>query len=512
MYNRFTIFNISIPQKLLLLLILLHSYGCARKNFYADTPVVDSTTYQLLQQSPGKVDSVTVQAGRHYERGFIYNALWGKRYRDIWAAPVEVKVLEVNKEKGGLKVEKIGGGMQTISASLVGGNGRTYSLRSVDKRPEVKMPFPFQNLFVSDLVRDQTSALNPYAALVVAPLSEAAGIPHPNPQLVYVRPNEEALGEHKTLLSDNLYMLEEKFNDRRALVGSLKSAENIVSTKRMLENCADSDKHLIDQVAFAKARLLDLLIGDRDRHEEQWEWAVYKENQNYIYRPIPKDRDNAFFRFDDGLFSWILSRKWAQRKFVTFYGDFRDVKALMIKSAYIDARALNQVTALQYDSLAKVLQHEITDEVIEKAVHQLPASVYQLEGKELAEMLKSRRNTLDKAAREFYEALAEEVTIRGTDKDDIFEVERLNNKEIKVIVRRRSDGKVTYRRIFNSFVTDEVSLKGRAGNDVFNLQEQVLKGIKISFEGDDGQDSLKNVSGTNKRSSKTEIRDIEIKK
>ncbi|WP_345162258.1 hypothetical protein [Pontibacter saemangeumensis] len=494
MHTRLARHQTALSLTLFPLLLLLLSYGCASKGFYAQTPVTDQTLYKQLSQAPDTVDSVTVQAGSHYARGFLYRMFWGSRHRDAWAASITVPVLDFDSAKGGLEVEKLGGGMQTISASLVSGDGMTYALRTVDKRPEVRLPPILSSTFLANLVLDQTSSLHPYAPLVVAPLSEAAGVPHANPELVYVRPNEEALGEHKALLSDRLYMLEEKFNDRRALVGELEEALDIVGTKEMLARRYGHGNHHIDQLAFAKARLLDMLIGDRDRHEGQWEWAVYKQGGDYIYRPIPKDRDNAFFRFDDGLFSWLLSRRWAQRKFVTFHGDYRDVKALMIKSDYIDARALPEVTAQQFDSLARELQRGITDELIEEAVRQLPAAVYRLDGESLARKLKSRRDFLDGAARAFYEALAGKVLVLGTNEEDRFEVVRLTDEETEVTVRRKSDGKVTYRRVFLRSQTEKIALQGLSGDDLFEVRGHVRKGIHISLVGGDGQDEVKDTS------------------
>ena len=500
----------AFAQKLFFLLFLLHAYGCARKHFYAETPVSDPAQYQLLKQAPATVDSVTVQAGRHYQRGLLFKALWGARHRSVWATPVTVPVLDLDTTKGGLKVEKLGGGMQTISASLLGGDGMTYALRTIDKRPEVLLPALLRKTFLTNLVLDQTSALHPYAALVVAPLSEAANIPHPHPILVYVRPEEEALGEHKELLSDKLFLLEEKYNDRRALIGDLEEASDIVGTKEMLKHRYGSGYHSIDQQAFAKARLLDLLIGDRDRHEDQWEWAVYIEGKKHLYRPIPKDRDNAFFRYDGGLLSWLLSRKWAQRQFITFHEDYRDVKGLMIKSAYIDARALPEVTAQQFDSLAHELQRTITDDVIEQAVRQLPARVYRLQGEKLARRLKSRRDALDKAAQNFYNILAEKVQITGTDEEDQFELIRLTDEETDVTVRRKADGAVMYHRVFKRSETKEIALQGLAGDDVFKLRGQVRKGIHISLSGGEGQDKVEDASTVRGWRKRTSIQDVEF--
>ncbi|GAB3530513.1 hypothetical protein GCM10027443_11260 [Pontibacter brevis] len=401
-----------------------------------------------------------------------------------------VPVLQVDTVKGGLQVEKVGGGMQTINATMVAGDGMTYSLRTVDKRPEIKLPFPLSRTFVSNLVLDQTSALHPYADLMVAPLAKAAGVPHATPMLVYVQPNEERLGEHKELLSDRLYMLEEKYNDKRALVGDLKEAQDIVGTGKMLKHHYRNSNHVIDQPAFARARLLDLLIGDRDRHEGQWEWAVYQQEGVYIYRPIPKDRDNAFYRFDDGLLSWLLSRKWSFRKYVSFSKDYRDVKALMVKSKKLDRQAMPELTAQQFDSLAHELQRAVTDEVIEQAVRKLPKPVYELQGEILVRDLKSRRDQLDKAARKFYKTLAKKVQVTGSDDAEQFEVIRLNDNETEVTVRRKSDGKITYRRTFHRADTKKIVLQGLAGIDELEMRGQNRNRIKVTVVDEQNKENV----------------------
>ncbi|MBC5992250.1 hypothetical protein [Pontibacter cellulosilyticus] len=493
----------------LLLVILI---GCATKNFYAETQVADPAVYQQLLQDPTSVDSVTVKAGKHYQRGQFYRLLWGTRHRNAWTAPVIVPILRLDTVKGGLKVERIGGGMQTISATMVGADGMVYALRTVDKRPQVMLPPILQNTIFADLVRDQTSALNPYGALVVAPLARAVGVHTSTPTLVYITPNEDRLKEHKKLLSDRLYLLEEKFNDKRSLVGELSEAYDILNTDEVLANRYKYNNHVIDQLEFAKARLLDLLIGDRDRHEEQWEWAVFKENGQHIYRPLPKDRDNAFFRYDDGILSWLISRKWTNRKFETFDKKYKDVKALMIKSEFIDARAMPDVTAYQFDSLANDMKQRLTDQVIAQAVQKLPDSVYELQGETLEQNLRSRRDNLDKAARKFYEVLSEKVLVIGTDQPDVFKVNRLNDNETEVTVSRLSDGTKIYHRIFNRAETDAITLHDLGGDDTIEVTGTVGKGIQISLMEGPGKNKVINTSSVGGWGKKFEVQQSKMKK
>lgn len=495
------------PRQILIFLLLLFSTGCARKNFFAKTPVVEPAVYEQLKESPEAVDSVTVKAGKHYKRGFLHRLLWGTHYRPIWNAPVTVPVFDMDTIKGGLKIVELGGGFQTTSMTLADSTGFTYALRSLDKDPVAVVPKFWRKTFVANVLRDQISAINPYAALTVPPLAAAAGIPHSTPRLVYVPPKAKSFGEHEERISDGLYMLEEKFDDENTLTPALGDAVDIDGSGTVLNNRYSDNDVFIDQAAFGKARLLDILIHDWDRHEGQWEWAQYKEDSSRIYRPIPKDRDNVYYRFQDGIIPWVFSRNWAIRKFESFDDEFNDVKALTINSEFIDKRALSELTREQFDSLAKELQTSITDEVIEKAIQQFPDSVYKLVGETTKRKLINRRNNLTKAAADFYEILAKEVLVVGTDKEDKFTVKRLNDGDTEVTVRRKSDDKVTYHRVFKLAETKLITLHGLAGDDDFEVSGEAKSGIKVEIYGGRGEDEIKDTSRVGGSGKKTWVYD-----
>ncbi|TPE40607.1 hypothetical protein [Pontibacter mangrovi] len=478
----------------ILALILITSAGCARKNFYAETPVVEEEVYKQLKNAPTSVDSVTVKAGAHYKRGFLHRLFWGQHYRPLWNAPVTMPVFEMDTTWGGLKIEKIGGGFQTTSFTMVGPGEKTYALRSLDKEPSEVLPKVWRKTFVANILRDQISAANPYGALIIPPMAQAAHIPHSSPQLVYVRPQDADFGEYEEIASDKVYMLEEKYNDERMVDEVSGNATDIVGSGKMLSKRFEKDNHFINQLAFARARLFDLFINDWDRHEGQWEWAEYEHNGNHYYNPIPKDRDNAFYRFQDGIIPWIFSRNWAIRKFESFDEDFNDVKALTINSTFIDQRALSQVTRQQFDSLAVELQQSITNPVIEQAVQQFPKEVYKLEGERTRNKLISRRDQLREAAAEFYEILAKEVLVVGTDQEDEFEVKRLNDEETEVTVRRKSDEAVIYHRVFKRSETELITLHGLDEDDTFKITGKVKKGIKVKIVGGLGEDEIEDES------------------
>ncbi len=65
----------------------------------------------------------------------MHRFLFGETYRKLWAAPVKVRVLNLNKEKGGLKPTEVGGRLQTKSLRLEDPKGNEWTLRSVSKIP-----------------------------------------------------------------------------------------------------------------------------------------------------------------------------------------------------------------------------------------------------------------------------------------------------------------------------------------------------------------------------------------
>lgn len=493
---------------LMLACIILFSSGCAGRNFFANTPIADDQLYQQIKTAaPTDVDSVTIQAGKHYKRGWFHTFFWGKHYREVWAAPVQVKVFDMQQTKGGLSIQKLGGGMQTTSLTLADKDGFTYALRSIDKDPASVLPKFWRKTFVLNVVRDKTSAINPYGAIVLPPMAEAVGIPHSKPELVYVLPSDNSFGEYNDKFQDRVFMIEEKYNDKRSITPMLEGAIDIASSKKMLRNRFGNDNHFIDQREFARARLFDLFINDWDRHIGQWEWAVYEEGDDKLYRAIPKDRDNAFFLFNDGILTWLFSRNWAIRKFESFTPRYKDVYALMKNATFIDSRALSGLSLQDFQELAAELQAALTDEVIERAIRQFPPQVYAQVGERTIRTLKSRRDLLPQAAQEFYLHLAKNPLVVGTDKEERFEVERLNDEETSVKVIRLADKKQVYHRVFKRSETKQITLHGLAEDDEFEVKGDVKKGIRVVIVGGEGEDEIKDESKVRNQRRKTIVYD-----
>ena len=104
--------------------------------------------------------------------------LFGKHYRDLWATPIRVEVLDLGRFAGGLRPTRRGGGKQTRSLRFQGGDGRAYQFRSTDKDPTLLVPPELRRTIAHRIVQDQISAGHPAAPLVVSPLLDATGVLH----------------------------------------------------------------------------------------------------------------------------------------------------------------------------------------------------------------------------------------------------------------------------------------------------------------------------------------------
>ena len=51
-----------------------------------------------------RVETRVVSPGVGYDAGWLHQRLFGHTYRDLWTTPIEVEVLDLEKEAGGLSV------------------------------------------------------------------------------------------------------------------------------------------------------------------------------------------------------------------------------------------------------------------------------------------------------------------------------------------------------------------------------------------------------------------------
>jgi hypothetical protein len=232
-------------------------------------------------------------------------------------------------------------------------------------------------------VQDQISSSNPYAPVAVAALAEAAGIYHTTPEIVFV-PASPRLDTFVNDFANTVCLFEERPSDNSNAFGS---SDNIINSQKLFERLlTDNDQH-VDQRAFLKARLFDMWIGDWDRHQDQWVWAGFKEGRNTIYKPIPRDRDQAFAKLD-GILPSMASKPWMIRMTKNFGYTIHDVAGLNMGATLLDHNFLNALSLNDWLSVTEELQGSLTDKKIEEAFKLLPKKIYEISAEEIISKLK----------------------------------------------------------------------------------------------------------------------------
>ena len=434
-------------------------------------------------------ETTRVAAGPQYDAGWFHRLFFGGYYRDLWTTPIEAPVLDMDAFAGGLKATRRGGGEQTKSIRLEGADGKEYQFRSIDKDPVKTLPPALRTTAAAGIVRDQTSAGHPVGALIATPILEAAGVLHATPQIVILPKNDPRLGEFAAEFGGMLGTIEERPGDDEN--ASFDRASEVISSTKLLEELEDGPNDRVDARAFLTARLVDVLIGDWDRHVDQWRWARFGDDKPHMWVPIPRDRDQAFARYD-GLLLTVARASTPQ--LVKFGPSYAGMLGQTWNGRDLDRRFLVPLEWPVWDSVATALQSRLTDEVIESAAAQLPPSYVPLDSARLADALKQRRDELPEAARRFYRHLAGEVEVHGTDRDEVAEVHRVNGRfaevALAVVGESGEAGEPYFRRRFDHEETKEVRLMLHNGADRVRVWGEGDGGVRIRVLPGKGADQV----------------------
>lgn len=446
-------------------------------------------------QAPSKIE---VTAGKEYEMSSFGRFFFGTHWRDLWTTPFQAEVLDLQNFAGGLTPHARGGGFQTLSLRFKGGDGRYYKFRSIDKDPRKLLLPELQETFVAEMVKDQISTSHPFSAVIAAPLLNAVGVLNAVPRIV-VMPNDERLGEHRPVFGGLLGTLEEHPDDTDEGV-TFAGAEKVVGTFTLLEKMDEDNDEQVDAIEFLKARLMDLLIGDWDRHTDQWRWARYTSNGKHIWKPIPRDRDQAFCMYD-GLIPAVVGRAVAQ---VEGYGyDYPKISDLTWSGRYLDRRILPRVERRVWDSLASFIQQAITDDVIERAVALQPKEWLAKAPFDLAGMIKSRRDKLHDAKEDFYRWSIKYMDLYCSDKDEFVQVLRESDESVFVTLSKRdkktgaAKGPPFFAQRYFTNETKDIRIHLLGGDDAVVIAGEVDCSILVQIIGGKGQDAILDRSKVN---------------
>lgn len=429
----------------------------------------------------------TVIAGRReYDKPGYYRFHFGEGYRKLWTTPFAEQVLDLATFAGGLTPVRQVGSMQSLGLALKGADGKSYTFRTFDKDPTKILPPEWKDSFPAHIFQDQTTASHPAAALIVPALAEAVGVPHTNPVAVFM-PDDPALGEFRATFGGKPGLIDEYPLPAGPGYAGFHGATDIISTKKLWERWLAGDA-VVDARSLLRARLLDLFLGDWDRHNGQWRWMRLPDHDGLI--AVPEDRDQAFSNYSGLVMD--LARTMIPR-FLSWRDDYDNMGGLLYQGREIDDWLLNGLERSAFEEVAREMQAALTNAVIEDAVKRMPPEWYPLDGAKLARDLEKRRDLLPAAAESFYEKLGQYVNVKATNRDDVARLTREADGsatlELSLAGEANAPGRLYFKRRFLPKETKEVRLYLYGGNDRFTATGP-KGGISMRVSGGKGSDVL----------------------
>lgn len=455
-----------------LVLVSLHATGIAAQESSPLTPEPQRRADSFVVMTPGA----------RYAKGGLGVAFAGRHYRDLWTTPIRVRVLDLRQFAGGLTPVSAHTGSQTKSLRFTGANGHQYQFRAVDKDPTAALVPELRGSAYAKSLQDGVSASFPAAPLVATGLLEAVGV-LVDPQTLAVLPDDPALGEFRSDFKGVLGLIEER-PDANA-EDTTGGPRKVISPTKLFQRIDASPDSRVDARAFLRARLMDIFMGDRDRHRDQFRWASFEKGHPTLWQPISRDHDEAFVQLDGiGL---DLARLYYQ-PLITFEPSYPRHDRLNWHAREVDRRFLVELDRATWDSTATALQAMLTDSTIEAAVRGMPPEMYPVGGERLAKVLRSRRDGLEHEALSYYEFLSREVEIRATDAAEVAEITRVDPHHLDVAIRVRDKAEPYFARRFDDRETREIRLMAWGGDDSVVVRGADTPNIRLRVVGGPGDE------------------------
>lgn len=428
-------------------------------------------------------DTITIAASKDFP--LIHGMkkfFMGQNYRAEWSTPVNMRVFNMSKEKGGMVIIGLGGGKQTKSLRLRDKKGKEWVLRSMNKNPTKAIPEAFRGTLAEDLVAELNSASHPYGALTFPVMARAIGISVPKPELFFV-PDDPALGFYRPLFANNVCMLEER--------NASFDGTDTKTTAKVFDKMLDENDHLPEQQSVLKARLLDFVTADFDRHFDQWRWGINDTGKGKTYYPIPRDRDQAFFNSDGAVLKFVSGKAMPFLK--GFRYNIPKVKWLGYSARDFDRIFLTDLDRFEWEKTIDEFRKNLNDSVIREAVKKLPPEAFAIRGETIIQKMINRRDLLPDEGMKYYRFISKHVNVLGSNQREHFVVSKVGDGlRVRVYALAKGDDTsfVMYSRVFNPAVTKEIRLYGLNDDDLFTIEESASSRIKLRIIGGKGNDTF----------------------
>ena len=457
------------------------------------------------------------------DRSDFFKSFWGQHYRHVYGTKIKAPVAVLDTLYGGLEVVRPGGGNQTRSLRLVTKSGKEYNMRALKKSAVqflentafkgINGQKYFTNTVPEELILDFYTAAHPYGAFAVPELAKAAEVFYTTPELYYV-PQQERLGKYNDAYGNQLYMIVERPTDDFKHRKSFGYPDDVESTDDLLETLREDEDYKLDEAAYIRARIFDMLLGDWDRHSDQWRWAEFEDDKGKkVFVPIPRDRDQVFANFDGSFLNALRNIMGSANQFGVYGPNIEDVAWFNAAGSKLDRALIKRSDKSVWIEQATFIQNAIDSATVNRAFKKLPTEVQDSTIAQVKEHFLARKENLPDIVARYYSEFIKFQMLTGTDKDDHFTIERMPNRLTRIVAHRIKDGdkdEVLFDRVFDSGETEEIWLYGLDDDDVFEVVGKGDKPVLIRIIGGQNKDSFTVENGRkikiyDRRSKKNEV-------
>lgn len=443
----------------------------------------------------GDTFKASIYTPEETDKSGLYTFFWGDHYRQVYSKTIEAPVLDLSALPGNVHAISEGGGNQSRSIRLIDDEEHEYTARELRKSAvrfiQSKITDHYvqdimSNSLAEDVVQDFYTTAHPYAPFALNPIFDSLDIYNAEPKIYYL-PKQEQLGIYNEDYGDKLYMYEAHAGDENKSFARFGNPDDIISTKDLLANIRKSKKHQVDESNFLKVRLMDFVVGDYDRHYDQWRWSEYEmEDGNKMYKTIRRDRDQAFPKYDGLILSILKMGMIDFRSMEKYDEDVNSVKWMSRYAYPLDQAFLKEITWEDWQKQVDFIQKNLTDETIETAFATLPEAVQDETITNIKKNLKLRRDNLQSIAKRYYEYLMGHQIILGTEDKDEFRITR--KPDGATTISLKTENGRDFERTYTKGLTKEIWIYGLDDEDTFVVEGEGDHYIPLKILGGENND------------------------
>ncbi|WP_189702514.1 BamA/TamA family outer membrane protein [Subsaximicrobium wynnwilliamsii] len=424
----------------------------------------------------GETYKASIYTAEETDKSGLHRFLWGDHYRSIYSKEIEASVLNLAELPGNVHAISEGGGNQSRSIRLIDDEEHEYTARELRKsatrfiQAKIKDHYVqefMQNTIAEDIVQDFYTTAHPYAPFALNPIFDSLDIYNAEPKIYYL-PKQKRLGIYNEDYGNKLYMFEAHAGDENKSFERFGNPDDIISTKDLLAEIRKSKKNQVDEPNFLKVRLMDFVIGDYDRHYDQWRFSAFEqEDGTTLYKTIRRDRDQAFPKYD-GLLLGILKIGLIDFRSMEPYDEDVDNVKWMSRYAYpLDQAFLKEIKWEDWEKQVQFIQKNLSDATIEAAFETLPEAAQDESIIAIKKALKARRDNLSSIAKRYYDYLMSHQIILGTEEKDDFLITRGPNGE--TTIKLTTIDSLSFERTYHKDLTEDIWIYGLDDEDTFKI-------------------------------------------